>query len=197
MTPITKHKLTKHKITQPIYLGLYYLSIFIICGFLLYPEISLALPSDNKKPANIDANSALLNQKTGTYTFIGHVTVQQGTTKLSADKLIAYSSKQKKINKVIAYGKPAHYQTLPKPGEKRFYASANKIEYYATTGKVILIGHGKLKQGSSTFNAPYITYDRKKGIVTSKPGKQQRTTIIIQPSNLSKLNANSNQSKKS
>ena len=158
----------------------------ILFFILFVPGFAAAMSNDNQQPAAINADSALLNLKENTRIFTGHVKVTQGSTQLTANKLITYGSKQKKFSKLIALGNPATYQTIPKQGDAIFYASANKIEYFADTGKVILIGDGILHQGVNSFKASYITYDRKQGIITSKHEKNQRTTIIIQPNALPK-----------
>lgn len=157
-----------------------YLFATLLLTVLFLPQ-GWALPTDKDQPATISADSAQVDHKAGITIFTGHVRVIQGSIVVRAAKLITYSNKAQKITKAIATGKPAHYHVLPKKGDNVFYASANKIVYFPTTGKVLLIQQGKLRQGKNTLTGPYIIYDKKKNLLISKPYAGKRTTITLVP----------------
>lgn len=154
-----------------------------LCMLLLLciPSLSFALKSDQSQSAFIQADKATFNRHAGTGHFSGNVVVIQGSTKLYADKLTVYTNKKQQIIKAIAFGTPARFTTLPQKGAKRVYANASEIEYYPETAIVILIGHGKIEQNHNTFTGSHIIYNQKTGQLISKPGHNQRTTLVLQP----------------
>jgi lipopolysaccharide export system protein LptA len=153
----------------------------LVLVFCYLPLTTQALPTDKNQPAAISANSAELNQILGTSQFNGNVIITQGTTKITANQITTFSNKKQKLNKAIALGSPAIYQTIPKAGDKVFEASAKKIEYLPTINTVILIGNGELEQAGNLLKSDYIVYNQKTGQVTTKSINNNRTTIIIQP----------------
>src|SRR3990167_10458096 len=95
------------------------LKLFLI---LLFPICLFALPIDQEQPMHITANSSVFNFKTGSNIYEGAVKVDQGTSHLTADRLITNNNNHK-IEEAIAYGIniPAEYSTLPKAGDAIFY----------------------------------------------------------------------------
>lgn len=148
---------------------------------------SFALDTDRNQPATISADTATLDRTQGIGTYTGHVVIIQGSTRLTADKLIMVRGKDSKIEKAIATGIPAAYQVQPKPNEPLFQATADRIEYYAAKKYVILIGNAKISQGTNSLSGPHIEYDMISGVIKTSPIKGQRTTIIIHPQDLSSI----------
>lgn len=150
-------------------------------AIIFLPITIMALPTDKSQPVNVHADSADLNQKTGINIFNGHVTVIQGTTQITADKLTTYSDAKRQITKAIAIGTPANYQTVPKAGQAIFQASANTIEYMPAKHQVILIGNGTLQQNGNILQSDYIIYNELTQQLITKPYKNSRTTITLEP----------------
>lgn len=141
--------------------------------------------------AYLNSDKAVYDRKNHISSYFGNIRYTQAESFLNAEKLVVYDSKiDSSVEKVIAFGTPAHYSTIPggSSGEKeRIDAKALKIEYYPKKNMVLLIGDAVLEQKGNTFSGPYITYDLNKKTILStaennkKNGKEQGTTIIIQP----------------
>lgn len=151
---------------------------FMIC---IFPLTSFALKSDQQKPVYVEADSAVLNYKTGICQYQGNVKLTQGTTTVAANLLITYSDKHKKLQQAIATGLPASYSTLPDNSKIPFTASGNTIKYYPPKGYIEFIENAKAIQGKDTFAGPQINYDIKRQTVSSPSSHQGHTSIVIQP----------------
>ena len=159
-----------------------FLFFILLCFF----NICIALPEDNEKPMTIIADSFLFNNKTGEDIYEGNVKIDQGTTHLTADRLITKKNEQHKIISAIAYGekKLAEYITLPKKGDLLFHAKANVITFYPLTFTVILEKNVIITQGQNRFHGPMIIYNIKKQTVATPASDKGHATIIIEPKQL-------------
>jgi lipopolysaccharide export system protein LptA len=149
----------------------------LLIGITFALRPSFALETDSQQRATLAADHVIYNSQKGIGTYTGNVIVIQGSTKLYADRLITHMDTTRKIDHAIALGNPAHFETLPKPEEKVFYASAKKIEYYPQQGYALLIGEGYVIQDKNSLKAEQIKYDFKRGIVETFP----QTMITLQP----------------
>jgi lipopolysaccharide export system protein LptA len=152
---------------------------------LAWASSSSALQSDTSEPCYISSDQITYDHANHTATYIGHVTGHQGTSILDADKLVVLLDPHtNNIIRLIAYGNPAHYSTIPQAGKSRLYAEAYTINYDVAKQTILLIDHGKVTQDQNIFSGPHIWYDIQKEMVISQsvPGKG-KTTVIIQPSN--------------
>lgn len=156
----------------------------ILCLLLWFvPELSNALGSDKQQPANLLADSAVLNRNTGVSVYRGNVKLTQGTTIITGDVIVTYTDKHNQLLKAVATGtqKLASYTTMPDNSKLLFTAIAQTINYYPNQGQAEFIGEAKATQGRDSFVGPQINYDINHEIVTSPSSHQGRTTIIIQP----------------
>ena len=106
----------------------------------LSPLPSYALKTDRQDIVHIVADSSVYNYKSGVNVFEGNVRIDQGTTHITADKLITKDNRYHKIQEAIAYGekKLAHYWTLPKLNEPEIHAKAKIIKFYPIETNVVL-----------------------------------------------------------
>ena len=81
-----------------------HLSYYMIFLSLLFSQHAIALPNDGEQPMKIVADASLFNYKTGVDSYEGNVKVDQGTTHLSADKLVTEKNDKHKIITAVAYG---------------------------------------------------------------------------------------------
>lgn len=159
----------------------------MIIGFLLFLPFSVfALPNDSEKNMHITANSTLLNYKTGFNTYEGDVKIDQGETRLTADRITTQRNNNHKMEEAIAYGTKtlAHYWTIPREGDDVFHAKAKIIKFYPLKSLVILEGDVVVNQGNNSFQGPEIIYNIKDQTVVSPPTKKGRSTIIIEQTKL-------------
>lgn len=136
----------------------------------------------NELETQVKSDSGDLNYKTGVGTYIGHVTMIRGPAQLEADKTMTYLDKNRKLQKAIAFGNPAHLWQKATEQDPEFHAYAKRIEYYPNQNLLILIGNGKIIHKNNTLQAPYITYNIQDQTLTTQPSKAERTTIIIRKS---------------
>ena len=166
-----------------MFLAIKYLLIFFC---LFYSIFAAALPDDREKTLHIVADSYQFNYKTGLDIYEGHVKVDQGTTHLTADRLITQKNQQHKVIYAIAYGfqQLAEYITIPKPGDLELHAKAKMIKYYPSTSIIILDKNVAVNQGQNSFQGAHIIYNMNAQTVTAPASKSGRATIIIEPSQL-------------
>jgi lipopolysaccharide export system protein LptA len=148
--------------------------------------VTFALPDDSKQPMYIVADSTLFNYKTGQDIYIGNVKVDQGTSHLTADRLVTQKNKQHKMISAIAYGinTIATFTTIPKEGDLVMTAIAKKISFYPPTSTVILEDEVTVTQGENNFHGQHIVYNMKDQIVEAPASKNGRATIVIESNEL-------------
>lgn len=157
--------------------------VTVLILFLNYPVISFALPEDDKEKVYIVSDRSNYNYKTGINVFEGNVKVDQGTTHLTADKLITKSNDQHKIKEAIAYGieKPAHYWTLPKVDDPELHTYALIIKYYPMDSNVIFEKNAVATQGENSFQGQLILYNMKDEIITVPASNNGRAVLVYNP----------------
>jgi len=155
--------------------------IILSCSNLLY-----ALPDDREKPVHITADSSTFDYKTGTNTYEGNVKVDQGSTHLTADRVITHTNAHHKLQEAEAIGikQLAEYTTLPKPGEVVLHAKAKVIKFFPIESTVTLENDVIVTQGENSFHGPVIIYNMKNQTVSAPASKSGRTTIVIDPNKL-------------
>jgi lipopolysaccharide export system protein LptA len=159
-------------------------SLLFIGIFL--PIFVLALPDDGKQPMHIVSDSSLFNYKTGQDIYEGDVKVDQGSSHLTADRLITQKNNQHTIISAIAFGikTAAVYTTIPKPGDSIMTAAAKKISFYPPTSTVVLEDEVTVTQGENNFHGQHIVYNMKDQIVAAPASKNGRATIVIESNQL-------------
>lgn len=158
--------------------GLY----FFMC---LLPLASLALPEDKNKKIYITSKDCIYNYKKGTSLFQGNVTVDQGSTHLTADKLSTKNNEQHKLREAIAYGitQYAHYWTLPKMGDPLVHANARIIKFYPMVSNVELQKDVLVTQGNNSFHGDLIHYNFNNQTITVPASKTGRAVLVYNPDN--------------
>ncbi len=156
----------------------------ILIALLILVSIpSFALPSDHTKPYHISAKKIVFEQDKHLATYTGNVIIIQGSTQLTGDKVILNLDKSNsQIEKLVDYGKPAHYHTLPNEGKKILYAQAKKITYFPQKQEALLEGKGQVIQDKNVFRGPHIWYDiQSETVISTTPQGKGKTTLLIQP----------------
>ena len=145
-----------------------------------------ALESDKSSPILIEANQVAMAEKTGVSTYTGDVKLEQGSIRIQADSIVVYTN-NKKLQRIIATGKPALFSQQPDKQSQRVDASANHVEYASTSGMLLLLDNAKMQQGSNSFSGNKIEYDTVNDILSAKSSgeKNQRIKAVIQPETFS------------
>jgi lipopolysaccharide export system protein LptA len=159
--------------------------LWIIICFLL-PTVTLSLPEDSQQPMHITSDSSLFNYKTGQDIYEGNVRIDQGTSHLTADRVVTQKDKQHKMVSAIATGikTVATYTTIPKPGDLVMHAEAKIITFYPPTSTVVLENDVVVTQGENNFHGQHIIYNMKDQIVAAPASKNGRATIVIESKQL-------------
>lgn len=146
---------------------------------------AFALPEDRSKPIEIEANSALRDEKKGTTVYEGNVIMIQGTIRIEAHRVEMFH-RNNKVNRIICTGQPARYQQVPSREKGLVIAKAEKIEYLLAKDTIHLEKSASVEQASGTIIGDVIDYDLKNEIVNAKGSAtgNQRIQMVIPPQKL-------------
>lgn len=158
------------------------LSLNLLIVTLLTFGQAAALPEDWEQEATILANSAEFDRKDGVIIYTGQVVLTQGTLRIESDRLVVHT-KDQKLEKAIAQGRPARYQQQIQAGDALTHAEALTIEYLALDLQAVLIGQAKLSQEGNEMTGERIHYDMTKEVIQAgQTGDQpSRIKVVIQP----------------
>ncbi|MDP5209491.1 lipopolysaccharide transport periplasmic protein LptA [Microbulbifer sp. 2205BS26-8] len=118
-----------------------------------------ALPEDREQRVNIrsDAMNAALSSNLVVYS--NNVVITQGSLKIRADRVEVYFTTDKEVRRVIAEGKPAHFEQKILAGENPVKARARRIEYSVSSEELLLTGEALVDRDGNTLAAEKINYD--------------------------------------
>ncbi|MBD3647814.1 MAG: lipopolysaccharide transport periplasmic protein LptA [Pseudomonadales bacterium] len=172
---------------QPHWPGMRHLTIVFITAFLLSAGTIRALEADRHEPINIQADSALVNEKEGTSIYTGDVTIDQGTLHIAAHQVEIVTDGERVIQ-IIATAEAdsealAHYEQKPGPEDATVYADARKITYFVQEERLHLAGSASLRQNQDKFSGELLYYDVNEGTVnlTSSGEEGDRVKMTINP----------------
>lgn len=167
----------------------------------LFSAMALGLPSDKDQPIHIKSDTAEIDDAKGISIYRGNVNIDQGTINLKAEVVTIYNDEEG-ISKVIAVGKPAHYQQQNEIDEPMTHAYGDTINYFLANERIELRKNAKLEQQQNTFTGERIDYDMKHKVVNaysqntgggtaaSNQNTKSRVEMVIQPNkNKTKENA--------
>lgn len=159
---------------------LLHLILFLLSSYI---GTVAALPDDRNQPIKISADSARIDEKSGTTNYIGNVVMTQGSMQIKADRIDLYRQ-ARAINLIIAHGKPANFRQQPSVNKPVTNAFGTKMEYRVNKQTVTITGNARVEQQQDRFSGDSIVYQMDKAIVDafSGKGKQgQRVEMIIHP----------------
>lgn len=165
-------------------------NLLLLASLLSLP--TFALESDAEKEMTIQSDRAELDHKEGTATYIGDVILEQGTLKITADRITLYRNPQKKFTKAVAIGKPAHFQQLMEAEKGLTKARGETITYRTSDKNVTLVEDAILEQEGHIFTGKTIVYNMLNETVSAKGSTQteldpsgtqkpSRVRMVIQP----------------
>ncbi len=139
-----------------------------------------ALSGDRQQPIHIDADRMIAEQPKGYSHYIGNVHITQGSLKIDADEVYVYLV-DGLLNKLIIIGSPAKLQQLPDNSTEIVYSRARRMEYYASTDRLLLMKDAEVWQGGNHFSGEHIEYDtRNSRISANSEGKKSgRVRAVI------------------
>ena len=144
-----------------------------------------AAKSQRDEPIFIESDSLSIDDVKGISTYQGNVSFRQGSSSLRSDKLVIYSRNRQEVEKIVATGKPAHFDQKSEEPGKDAWGEALRIDYIAAKSLVILDGDARFRQGENQFTGNRIEYESDKKVVRAgklvAPEGQGRVRIVIQP----------------
>jgi lipopolysaccharide export system protein LptA len=153
-----------------------------------------ALESDASKDITIQSDSAQFDRKARTAVYIGNVTLEQGTLKITADQMTLYSNEEQKLTQAIALGQPAHFQQQMDDDKGLTKAQGKSITYLTLDKNITLLNDATLEQEGNIFTGETIIYNMLNETVSAKgstqteltpnsdsEAKPSRVKMIIQP----------------
>ena len=152
----------------------------LLLGLLLSAS-SLGLPEDRRQAINLSSDKATYENNRGIYT--GNVNMSQGSLKIKADKLIIVES-DRRVEKVIAEGSPAHFEQQPRSDEGVVVASAQLIEYSLGDEEILLQRDATIRHQGSKISGDRIVYSGRKQMVIADGGSRAlngRVQMTLQP----------------
>lgn len=148
---------------------------------LVLSSSCLSLPEDRRQPINLSSDKATYENNRGIYT--GNVNMSQGSLKIKADKLIIVES-DRRVEKVIAEGSPAHFEQQPRSDEGVVVASARLIEYSLGDEEILLQRDATIRHQGSKISGDRIVYSGRRQMVIADGGSRAlngRVQMTLQP----------------
>lgn len=160
---------------------------FLLWLLLGLPAAAGAFNLESGQPIRVSADSARLDDMSGTATYTGDVQVTQGETRLEAERVVLYRNEQG-LTRIEAEGSPAHYRQPAVDGSGQTDARARRITYSAGESRLVFEDQAVIEQNGNRFSGNRIDYDAAQRVVeaTSDPDTDNasgdgRVEMIIQP----------------
>jgi lipopolysaccharide export system protein LptA len=152
---------------------------------LILSAQAIALPGDKERPIHIEADEAVLDEKTGLTMYRGNVRIRQGSLKIQAEQVTLYHINSQ-ADKIVALGSPAHIQQQRTPDSKPMHAEGGIIEYYKEEDRVHIREDARLEQDGSTVRSDSIEYFINQELVKATTDDNASTTqgrvqVVIPP----------------
>jgi lipopolysaccharide export system protein LptA len=156
-----------------------YMRIIVFIAFMVSaPATVFALKNDKNEPAVINAENTEFDFRTGTRTWIGKVTVRQGTLRIKADKLVA-TYKGNVLQSATAYGNPAIFTQRPENQTEDVIGKGLSLKLDEANNLVTFLEQASLKQGSNTVNGKKIIYNMTTEKMKVFGGMSRGTTTTV------------------
>ncbi|MDC0611297.1 lipopolysaccharide transport periplasmic protein LptA [Vibrio sp.] len=149
---------------------------------LLAAPCAWALSTDSQQPVYIDSDSQQLDMKSNKVTFVGNVTLKQGSININADKLIVVREvKNGKIQEIQGFGDLATFSQLTDDG-KTLYGEAEKLNYQMAQDQLTMTGQAMLSQDDSVIKSTQIRYRiSEQKLIADSNNSKGRVSTVLQP----------------
>jgi lipopolysaccharide export system protein LptA len=127
---------------------------------LALPFSAAALEDDAGQPIEIEANLMTLDEQSGVSVYRGHVRLEQGSLRITAEELILRmeGGRLQRMEILGNESSPAVFRQLTETGEEAM-GNARRIEYTAADGRMVLLGQAELLQGNNHIRSDRIDYN--------------------------------------
>lgn len=155
--------------------------LFATMALLAAAAAHAALTLDRNAPIQIEADSATIDEPSGTATYRGKVVLQQGLLKLQSRELTVLIKDGRAVQAVAA-GTPVLLDQGATEGEEAIHAEARKITFLIKDDRMLLDNQATLRQGERLFQGAHIDYDVVKRRVNASGGGTSRVMLVLPPS---------------
>lgn len=138
------------------------------------------LTLDRNAPIQIEADSAVLDEPTGSAVYRGRVLLQQGAMKLQSVELTVFV-KDGKAFKAVAAGQPVLLDQAATATEEAIHAEASRITFLIEEDRMLLDDQASLKQGERLFQGARIDYNVAKRRVNASGSNNTRVLLVLPP----------------
>lgn len=137
------------------------LALLLLTALLaLLPSSKIhALPADRQQPVKVSADKLEANRSQNLSVYSGNVVITQGSLQIRAERVEVHGSAKGEINKVVATGKPAHFQQQMSQDTSPVKAQAMRIEFQVGNDALQLTGDAFVDRDGNTLSAEHIDYD--------------------------------------
>ena len=149
------------------------------------PFATQAFDLDSDTPIRVSADNARLDDGQGIATYTGSVEMNQGSIRLTADRVVLHRSDEG-VSRIEAQGQPARYRQPATEGEGETDAKAKSIIWSADNNRVTFEQDAVIEQNGNLFRGDVIHYDSVKRVVTAEGSADSgtgpgRVEMVIQP----------------
>lgn len=153
-----------------------------ILASLLFSLNVIALPDDREQPVKVSADKLEANRGKNLSVYSGNVVITQGSLQIRADRVEVHGNPQGEINKVVATGKPAHFQQQVEESTNPVKAKAKRIEFLVGSDALQLTGEAHVDRDGNTLSAERIDYDlNSEQMKAQGRSDQERVEMIWKP----------------
>ncbi|WP_237066251.1 lipopolysaccharide transport periplasmic protein LptA [Microbulbifer guangxiensis] len=128
-------------------------------ALLSFGTMALALPGDRDQPIKVKSDHFDGNRGKNLFVYSGNVQISQGSLQIRADRVEVYGTAEGEIQKVVATGKPAHFQQQVQQSQSPVKAKALRIEFRVNADELQLSGDAHVDRDGNTLAAEKIDYD--------------------------------------
>lgn len=160
----------------------HYLKLMLTLLMGVWASSAQGLSSDSQKRMYIHhADTIKYDDSAQKTILIGHVHLYQGTTHFTCQRAILFFTVNRQVKKLIAYGEPAYYSTIPKPDTPELHAKARAIRYLPVQKKVWFIGNSRITQDQQRLEGEKIFYNMNNKVVRTVANRHHKSVILINP----------------
>lgn len=152
----------------------------LVACLLASPSV-FALKTDSQQPVYIDSDSQQVDLKSNKVTFIGNVTLKQGSINIHAQRLIVVrDAKTGKIEAIQGFGDLATFSQLTDDG-KTLYGEAKKLDYQMVQDQLTMTDQAMLSQDESVIRSTKIHYRISEQKLIADGSSRERVSTVLQP----------------
>ncbi len=152
----------------------------LACALFTAGAAHAALTLDPDASIEIEADSAIIDEPSGSAVYRGRVLLKQGLVKLQSGELTLYIQDGKAV-KAIASGTPAQLDQAPTAIDEAIHAEANRITFLIEGNRMLLDDMASLRQGERLFQGAHIDYDIAGRRVKASGGGSSRVLLVLPP----------------